>query len=237
MLDEVVRRDPKDADAWLWLAGARAEPNAKRDAFDRVLALRPADPEATAGLERLAQKYGAGVLEDVAVDELEMMHCTWHSSRETLLRCNRCGRPMCPDCARQHPVGLRCKACMKETRSPLYKVDGRGWVGATLFGGLVGVAAAVLLILLASIMSGFLELIVGFLIGGVFGNGVAEAVSRGSGRKKGRGLQWVAAGSLVGGVLLAFFGLWVAGVRVGPPVFGIIGYLVAGLRAATSRLK
>jgi hypothetical protein len=99
-----------------------SQPRLKREYFEKVLLLRPADVEARAGLDRLTEKYGSGVL--ASDNEVEMLHCTWHPERETLLRCNRCDRPMCTECAVQHPVGLRCKECIKETRSPLYKVSG-----------------------------------------------------------------------------------------------------------------
>jgi hypothetical protein len=42
-------------------------------------------------------------------------------ARETLLRCNRCDRPMCTECAVQHPVGLRCKECIKELARVNYR--------------------------------------------------------------------------------------------------------------------
>ena len=44
----------------------------------------------------------------------ETLHCYKHPDRETLLRCNKCGRPICQDCAVQTPVGYRCKECIAE---------------------------------------------------------------------------------------------------------------------------
>lgn len=235
LLEEAVLRDPQDPDAWLWLAGVRSEPRAKREAFDRVLALRPGDVDATTGLERLSQKFGAGVLADVD-DGLAMLRCTWHPERETLLRCNRCDRPMCPDCSRQHPVGLRCKACAKETRSPLYQVDAKGWLGAAVLGAFGGLAAGVLVTLLFGLVGGFFSLIVGVLAGGPLGAGVAEAVSRGSGRKRGRGLQWLTGVAIIGGALAASAFGWLTGLWP-LNVLGLLAYLASGVSGAAARLR
>jgi membrane associated rhomboid family serine protease len=46
----------------------------------------------------------AGTL--AAVDE--PLHCYRHPSRETLLACSECGRPICTECMHHAPVGIRC---------------------------------------------------------------------------------------------------------------------------------
>ncbi len=38
----------------------------------------------------------------------EPLHCYRHPSRETLLTCSECGRPICTDCMHHAPVGIRC---------------------------------------------------------------------------------------------------------------------------------
>lgn len=195
-LTEVTARAPENADAWLWLASVESNPQQKRDHFERVLALRPDDAEARDGLERLTAKYGEGLM---ARDEgLESLRCSWHPDRETMLRCARCGRPMCPECARQHPVGMRCKECMHALRSPLYRVSPAQYAGGFLFGLGLSFLAAIGMGLLSGIWW-FLAL---FAAVGV-GAAVGEAVSRGSGRKRGRGLQIATALSMVLGSLLA----------------------------------
>lgn len=44
----------------------------------------------------------------------ENQFCYKHPDRITYLRCNRCGRPICQDCAVLTPTGYRCKDCIKE---------------------------------------------------------------------------------------------------------------------------
>ena len=39
--------------------------------------------------------------------------CTFHPKRETLLRCNRCDRPICIKCAIHTPTGYRCPDCIR----------------------------------------------------------------------------------------------------------------------------
>lgn len=43
----------------------------------------------------------------------EKLFCYNHPNRETLLRCNRCERPICDKCAVLTPTGYRCKECIK----------------------------------------------------------------------------------------------------------------------------
>jgi hypothetical protein len=45
--------------------------------------------------------------------ESETLTCYKHPGRETLLRCNKCERPICTQCAVQTPTGYRCKECVR----------------------------------------------------------------------------------------------------------------------------
>ncbi len=43
----------------------------------------------------------------------EKLTCYRHPDRETLLRCNRCERPICTSCAISTPTGYRCPECVR----------------------------------------------------------------------------------------------------------------------------
>ncbi len=48
-----------------------------------------------------------------SVTETTRTVCYNHPDRETMLRCNRCERPICTACAVQTPTGYRCKECVR----------------------------------------------------------------------------------------------------------------------------
>ena len=60
--------------------------------------------------------------------------CKRHPETQTMLRCVRCGDPICPDCMRPAAVGYQCPDCARgdrqEIRRPAQQVGvapGRGW--------------------------------------------------------------------------------------------------------------
>lgn len=40
--------------------------------------------------------------------------CPRHPDRVSYVRCQRCGRPVCPECQREAPVGVQCVDCVRE---------------------------------------------------------------------------------------------------------------------------
>jgi membrane associated rhomboid family serine protease len=42
--------------------------------------------------------------------------CYRHPDRETFVRCQRCGRPICGECQTMAPVGVHCPECVREAR-------------------------------------------------------------------------------------------------------------------------
>lgn len=120
--------------------------------------------------------------------------CAYHPERSTLLRCARCDKPICTQCAIRHPVGLRCRECAQLTRLPMYRVGPRA-LGLGFLGGLAaGIAGAFFLQLIPGF---FFSLILSPFVGGFVG----EAVYRASGGKRGREMIVVAGAAVVLGAL------------------------------------
>jgi len=60
--------------------------------------------------------------------------CYRHPGEQTRVHCTRCGRPICPDCMIQAPVGFQCPECVAQARREFKRGPGRtsrGAVGAT----------------------------------------------------------------------------------------------------------
>lgn len=127
----------------------------------------------------------------------ETLYCANHPERETLLRCNKCGKPICPECAIRHPVGLRCRECARVKKLPIYDVALAEYATA----GLVGVSVSTVAAFLMSLIGGwwFVLLIIGPVVGGF----IAETMSRVIGFKRGRGMQVLAGSSIVAGAVLS----------------------------------
>jgi len=91
--------------------------------------------------------------------------CARHGDVQTLLRCSRCGVPICPKCLVQTPVGARCPECARPT--PIRR--GRPWrqVLAAAAGFGVGLLTGASTILLPLGPLAFVRLLLdGWLVGG-----------------------------------------------------------------------
>lgn len=70
--------------------------------------------------------------------------CYRHPGRESHIRCQRCSRPICPDCMRDAAVGFQCPDCVAEGRRTTRQ-------GRTAYGGLRPTNASVTTIVLIGI--------------------------------------------------------------------------------------
>ncbi len=120
------------------------------------------------------------------------VRCTYHPDVETLLRCSRCGTPICPRCAVRTPVGMRCPACsgvaVRRALEPstLARALGVGLLVAIPVGVLWGIAPA---------WGFYLALILGF--------GSVETIAKAVPGWRGPMLQAVAIGVVVLGIAVS----------------------------------
>ncbi|HIC88718.1 MAG TPA: hypothetical protein EYP04_04880 [Anaerolineae bacterium] len=131
------------------------------------------------------------------------LYCANHPNVETYLRCNKCGKPICMDCAVLTEVGYRCKECVRGQQAVFYTASGMNQLlgaGAAL---LLGVALG----LAAVFITGFLWLW-SLLVAPVAGGIVAEGVWRAAGRKRARHFNLMASALVILGagpfLLLSF---------------------------------
>jgi hypothetical protein len=167
------------------------------------------------------------------------MQCEAHPSVETGLACGKCGKPICPRCLYQTPVGARCRECANIRRLPMYQISAaylaRG-AGAALFagvalGGLWGVF----------VPFGGLFLL-GLLAGLGVGYAVGEAVSQATNRKAGPPLQALAATGVVVAYLVrdAILASAWKGVGIGDIITNDLGGMIAlviGVVVAMGRVR
>ncbi len=167
----------------------------------------------------------------------ETLYCANHPDRETVLRCNKCGKPICPECAVRHPVGLRCRECAQLRRIPTYEVSLTHYIRAFI----VGLLSSSVEVMLAGAVARFLYLpfLGAFLAAGI-GLLVAEAIGWATGYKRGRGLQVVAGicvvlGYFIGNPLLLLITSYLLVGKVGffPPLFWLNPYTMIYLLLAT----
>lgn len=131
------------------------------------------------------------------------MQCATHPDTETVLRCSKCEKPICPRCVIQTPIGGRCKGCARVQPLPQYRVG--SMYLARAIGGALGVGLGMGTVLGLSFGLGLVPFPLWWVLVpvGFVGTGylVGRGVSAATNRKQGPVLQAVAAGGfLVGAV-------------------------------------
>lgn len=85
-------------------------------------------------------------------------HCYRHPDRETYISCQRCGRPICPDCMTQASVGFHCPDCVKAWAAQAPRAR-------TAFGGRLNDGSSIVTLTLIGLNVAF------FIIANVTGHG------------------------------------------------------------------
>jgi hypothetical protein len=137
------------------------------------------------------------------------MQCATHPDVETNLRCGKCGKPICPRCMVQTPVGARCLDCAKLYKLPTFRVTPKYYLIAA--GTALGMAIACGLIwgtILSLVRIGYLN----FLLAPGVGYAIGEVVGLSVNRKRGTGLAIVAGTGVVISYVIGLFLPWGVGV-------------------------
>jgi hypothetical protein len=131
------------------------------------------------------------------MDTTTPTYCANHPRVETSLRCNRCGKLICAQCAIQTPTGYRCAECLRGQQKVFITAE---WVDY-LFGFLVAFVLGLIASILASLAGGlgFIGWFAIFLGAPTAGIAIAEAARKVTRRHRARSLYL----TILAGVVLA----------------------------------
>jgi hypothetical protein len=163
---------------------------------------------------------------DATVAAGEPLHCINHPHRETALRCNRCGAPVCTSCVVRTPVGYRCSECVKAQQAIFFNAQWYDYPIAGIVALLLSIPAAAI----ASVAGWFFAIIVSPVAGGLIGAAVHWAI----GRRRGRWTWLIVAVGLVLGALAA---MGVTAILRSPSLISLGIYVFMATGAATSVLR
>ncbi len=149
----------------------------------------------------------------------DRVFCANHPDRETTLRCNKCGKPICVKCARRTPIGYRCKECVNQHQQLFETAQ---WYDLVIAFALSTALSAVGGALVTAL--GWFVIFLSPMAGGV----IAEVIFRVMRKRRSRYLPWIAAGgAALGGLALCALPMLalVAGLFVGEGSFANFGFL------------
>jgi hypothetical protein len=133
------------------------------------------------------------------------MKCAAHPNIETNLRCGKCGKPICPRCMVQTPVGARCPECARLYKLPTYRVPASYYLRAAG----TGLGMAIVTGLVWGVLRGFLPFFfLNLLLGLGVGYAIGEVVSLAVNRKRGWGLMAVAGLAVVVSFFISILFPW-----------------------------
>lgn len=162
-----------------------------------------------------------------SVEGAEVLYCANHPHRETHLRCNKCGKPICSSCAQPTPVGYRCPECIREHEEIFYTARPIDYV------------LAFVVTLPLALVTSFLAARIGLwsiFLGAAAGSLIGRIAFRIAGRRRGRWLPQLIAGTVVvTGVLTATALLFLSGLNLRLLWIGIYIFIASGSALYTMR--
>ncbi len=134
-------------------------------------------------------------------EDIGALRCANHPDRETVLRCNKCSKPICVQCAVRTPVGYRCKACVQQQQAIYFNDKPADPFIAAGVSGVLGAVLGVPIYFFLGIF-GLFSLIAAIFVGPAVGGLVAETVRRSVGKRRGRYQKYIVSGAWIAGLLL-----------------------------------
>ena len=155
----------------------------------------------------------------------ETLYCYIHPNRATVLRCNRCERPICTEDAIRVPTGYRCPNCVRQQQKVFDTAQWRDYIVAFVVAAVGSAIASYLVMLVSRIFFGLIVVFLAPAAGALIGNLVLSA----TGRRRSRMLFTTAAVGVVVGALPAIVRVSVPALLMllGGGFSGIVGLLPA----------
>lgn len=138
----------------------------------------------------------------------EVLYCANHPDVETLLRCNRCGKPICLKCAQLTDVGYRCKECIRGVQAKYYNalpMDNLIAFGVALV--VTALASPIASLLFGMFGFGFLGLLLALMLGSAAGSVLGQIIRTAVGRRRGRRMPYAALAGIIFGILAGSLGV------------------------------
>jgi hypothetical protein len=155
--------------------------------------------------------------------ETASLTCYRHPKRETMLRCSRCERPICSECAVLTPTGYRCNECIRGQQKVFETAQTIDYPVAFVLAGGLSFAGS----FIAGAM-GFFTIFLAPLAGLVIAEVVRWAIRK---RRAPRLFLLAAAGAALGALPLLFISLIRTIVSLSAGVGGLLGLVWVGLYA------
>ena len=166
--------------------------------------------------------------------ESTTLYCYVHPNRETALRCNNCGRPICASCAVRTPIGYRCRECVRGQQKTFDTSEWYDYLTGFVVAAILSTIASFLVTFIGGIgFFGWFLIAAGAPTAGV---AIAEGVRLVTRRRRSRALfTTVAVAVVIGALPVILFQLFFAQNLFGL-LFQII-YLVIAVPVVYSRLS
>jgi hypothetical protein len=131
--------------------------------------------------------------------QTDTLYCYVHPNRATSLRCNRCERPICTECAIRTPTGYRCRECVREQQKKFDTAVWYDYVIAFVVAAIGSAIASGLIAVVSGFFFGLLVLVVAPGAGAFIGNLVLRFIKN----RRSRPLFLTAGAGMVAGALPA----------------------------------
>lgn len=129
----------------------------------------------------------------------ETLYCYVHPNRPTSLRCNRCERPICAQCAIRTPTGYRCPECVRLQQKKFDTAEWYDYIVAFIVAAIGSGIASGLILVVSGFFFGLLVLFIAPGAGVFIGNIVLRFIKN----RRSRRLFLTAAIGMVVGALPA----------------------------------